>query len=81
MDLSYATIPTFDNTFVRLHRELERRYQVENPKEQNNEMVYVSNELGIYAVLSNFMAPIEDKIKVNVKGDLKHHKAGPTPLM
>jgi hypothetical protein len=40
MDLSYATIPTCDNTFVRLNREQEKRYHVEDPKDPMNELVY-----------------------------------------
>jgi hypothetical protein len=33
MDLSYATIPTCDGTFVTLNREKFRRYHVEDPKQ------------------------------------------------
>ena len=32
MDLSYATIPSFENSFVKLHREKERKFHVEDPK-------------------------------------------------
>jgi hypothetical protein len=46
MDLSYATIPTCDNTFVRLNREQEKRYHVEDPKDPMNELVYEMEDLG-----------------------------------
>ena len=39
MDLSYATIPMPDNNFVRLDRELEKRYHVEDPRKPNNEIM------------------------------------------
>lgn len=39
MDLSYATIPMPDNTFVRLDRELEKIYHVEDPRKPNNEII------------------------------------------
>jgi hypothetical protein len=63
MDLSYATIPTCDNTFVRLTREQEKKYHVEDPKEPMNELVYETEGLGNYAILSNSLAPIKEKIK------------------
>jgi hypothetical protein len=59
MNLSYATIPTCNNTFVRLHREQEKRYHVEDPKDPMNELVYEIEDLGNYAILSNSLTPIK----------------------
>jgi hypothetical protein len=63
MDLSYATIPTCDNILVRLNREQEKKYHVEDPKEPMNELVYETEGFGNYAICSNFLASIKEKIK------------------
>ena len=39
MDLSYATIPFSENAFVKLHRENERKFHVEDPNEPMNEFI------------------------------------------
>jgi hypothetical protein len=39
MDLSYATIPTCENTYVILHREQMRKCHVEDPLDPMNELV------------------------------------------
>ena len=44
MNLSYATIPSPDATMVRLNREIERRYHVEDRKNPNNELSYKPEE-------------------------------------
>jgi hypothetical protein len=63
MDLSYATIPSSENSFVKLHREKERKFHVEDPKEPMNEFVYHMNDIGNYAICSNFLAPVKEKFK------------------
>jgi hypothetical protein len=40
INLSYATIPFSKNSFVKLHREKESKFHVEDPKEPMNEFVY-----------------------------------------
>ena len=44
MDLTYATIPSLDGTMVRLNRELERRYHIEDPKHPRNELKHKEDE-------------------------------------
>jgi hypothetical protein len=66
MDLSYATIPTCENTFVRLNREQEKRYHVEYPKDHMNELVYEMEYLGNYAIFSNSLAPIKKTFKEEI---------------
>jgi ribonuclease HI len=61
MDLTYATIPTPDGNTFKLNRELERRYHVEDPRNPKNELKYREDDLGNYAILSNFLAPIEEE--------------------
>ena len=63
MDLSYATIPSSENSFVKLHREKERKYHVEDPKEPMNEFVYHMCDIGNYEIQSNFLAPVKEKLK------------------
>jgi hypothetical protein len=63
MDLSYATIPSSENSFVKLHREKERKFHVEDPKEPMNEFVYHMNDIGNYAICSNFLAPVKKNSK------------------
>ena len=63
MDWTYAIIPASKNTRVILHREKERKRHVENPKKSGNEFVHCTDNLGNYAILSNFMAPIKENIK------------------
>jgi len=36
---------------------------VEDPKEPMNEFVYHMNDIGNYAICSNFLAPIKEKFK------------------
>jgi hypothetical protein len=45
MGLSYATIPTYENTFVTLHHEQMRTYHVEYPLDPMNEFVFYEHEL------------------------------------
>jgi hypothetical protein len=67
MDISYATIPTQEGTFVTLYREQFKRYHVEDPKEPMNEFVYtVDDNMGNYAILfhSYPMSLMKKKIRV-----------------
>ena len=52
MDLSYATIPFSENAFVKLHREKERKFHVEDPNEPMNEFIRQMGELGNYTICS-----------------------------
>jgi hypothetical protein len=63
MDLSYATIPSSENSFVKLHREKERKFHVEDPKEPMNEFVYHMHDIGSYEIPSDFLAPVKEKFK------------------
>ena len=72
MDLSYATIPSPDGTMVRLNRELERKYHVEDPKNPHNELKRRSDEIGNYAILSNFLEPLEEKVKEEKLSEVWH---------
>jgi hypothetical protein len=65
MDLSYATIPTPDGGTFKLDREVYRKVHVENPKVPMDELVYEEEGLGNYAILSNSIVPLEDKVKDN----------------
>jgi len=63
MDLSYATLPTPDGNTFKLNREVFRRYHVEDPKNPKNELKCTDEGLGNYAILSNSIVPLEDKVK------------------
>ena len=63
MDLTYATIPTPEGTMVRLNRELQRKYHVEDPKNLRNELKYKLDGIGNYVILSNFVEPEREKVK------------------
>lgn len=63
LDWTYATIPASEHSLVKLYREHEKKYHVEDPKKPNNEFVYHTNSVGNYAIYSNFMAPIKNKFK------------------
>ena len=64
MDLSYANIPTCDG-YVTLHREPAVRYQVEDPKEPMNEVLYIDEECGNLTVYTNSLEP--EKLETNNK--------------
>ena len=53
MDLSYATIPVSENAFVKLHKENERKFHIEDP----NEFLCEMSEMGNYSIFSNFLLP------------------------
>jgi hypothetical protein len=60
MDLYYAIIPTYEGTFVTLHREPMRRYHVEDPQDPENELVFYEYGFGSYTVLVIEVYPQED---------------------
>ena len=55
MDLSHATIPTFDGIYVTFHPTM--GYQVEYHKEPMNEESYINEELKNLSVYTNSLAP------------------------
>jgi hypothetical protein len=63
MDLSYATIPNFQGMPIILHRELMRKYHVEDPQDPENELVCFEEELGSYTVLTTELDP---RVEVNM---------------
>jgi ribonuclease HI len=65
MDLSYATLPTPDGSTFKLTREVYRKYHVEDPKNPKNELKYDDEGLGNYAIFSNSIVPLEDKVQEN----------------
>ena len=63
MNWSYAMIPSpSGDGFVRLNREPERKFHVENPKKPHNEIIREQSDIGNYAIMSNFIMPPDDKI-------------------
>ena len=75
----YATIPALENTRVILHREKLRKRHVENPKKLGSEFVHFTDIFGNYAILSNFMAPIKEILKM--KRSMKFGKCTLTGLI
>ena len=63
MDLSYATIPVSENAFVKLHREKERKFHIEDLNEPVNEFLCEMSEMGNYSICSNFLVPTKEKFK------------------
>jgi ribonuclease HI len=65
MDLAYATLPTSDGGTFKLDREVYRKGHVEDPKSPIDELAYDDEGLGNYAILSNSIVPLEDKVQDN----------------
>jgi hypothetical protein len=65
MDLSYATIPLPppSTESIRLLRETERKFHIEDPKEPMNEFICHMTDMGSFSVCSNFLAPVKEKFK------------------
>ena len=63
MDLTYATLPSSENSFVKLYNEKERKFHVEDLKEPMNEFVYHMSDIGNYAICSNFLAQVKENFK------------------
>ena len=72
MDLTYDTIPSLDGTMIRLNMELERRYHIEDRKHPRSEFKYKEDELGNYAILANFLEPIEGKFEKENLNEVWH---------
>lgn len=53
MDISYATIPTYEGTFVNFYRQPAMRYQVEDPKDPMNELMCVDEGFGNLCFFAN----------------------------
>ena len=71
MNWSYAMIPSpRGSKFIRLNREPERRFHVEDPKRPHNEVITKKPNLGNYAILSNSIIPLEVKVDEKIS-DLK----------
>ena len=47
---------------MKLNRELGRRFHVEDPKRPHNEIIKEQPDMGNYAILSNFIVPLDDKV-------------------
>ena len=57
---------------VRLNRELEGRYHIEDPKHPRNEFKYKEDGVGKYAVLANFLEPIEGNFEKENLNEVWH---------
>ena len=72
MELTYDIIPTIDGTMVRLNREPERRYHIEDPKYPKNEFKYTKDGIGNYAILANFLDPIRETDESKIFDEVWH---------
>jgi hypothetical protein len=63
MDLTYATIPTPIGSMFRLNRELERKYNVEDPRKLTNHVVYRELEMGCYEIESTSLTSTKMELK------------------
>lgn len=68
MDLSYATIPACESTYVTLYREPSLRCHVDNPNDPVNELNYEEEDLGSCVVLAHSITPsLKKHLKINVR--------------
>jgi hypothetical protein len=69
MDLTFATIPypppSTEN--FKLFREKERKYHIEDPKEQFNEFICQTSDMGNFSICSNFLGPVKKNLKMKRK--------------
>ena len=63
MDQTYAMIPVSEDAHVKLYREKERKYHVEDPYELDNEYICETDNLGNHAIYANYLIPI--RVKAN----------------
>ena len=63
MDWTYAMIPASEDAHVKLYREKERKYHVEDPDEPDNEYICETDSLGNHAIYANYLIPIKEKAK------------------
>lgn len=67
MNWSYAMIPSPNGQrYLKLIREPERRFHVEDPKSPHNEIISEQPSLGNHAILSNSIVPLEAKVEEKV---------------
>ena len=58
MDWTYAMIPASEDAHVKLYREKERKYHVEDSDEPNNEYICETYSLENHAIYANYLIPI-----------------------
>ena len=63
MDWTYATIPDSEDAHVKLYREKERKYHVEDLDKPNSEYIWEIDSLGNHAIYANYLIPIREKAK------------------
>ena len=63
MDWTYAMISASEDAHVKLYREKERKYHVEDPNEPDNEYICEADSLGIHSIYANYLIPIKEKSK------------------
>ena len=63
MDWTYAMIPASEDAHVKLYREKERKYHVEDPNEPDNEYIYETDSLGNHGIYANYLLPVREKAK------------------
>ena len=61
MDKTYAMIPASEDVHVKLYREKERKYHVEDLDEPDNEYICETDNLGNHAIYVNYLIPIREK--------------------
>jgi ribonuclease HI len=64
-DLTFATIPYAppSTESFKLFREKEKKYHIEDPKDQFNEFLCQVSYMGDFSICSNFLAPTQEKFK------------------
>ena len=61
MDWTYAMILASKDAHVKLYREKERKYHVEDLDEPDNEYICEIDNLGNHAIYANYLIPIKEK--------------------
>ena len=59
--LNFSTIPASKDAHVKLYREKQRKYHVEDPDEPDNEYICETDNLGNHAIYANYLIPIIEK--------------------
>jgi hypothetical protein len=54
-----------DIVVIDVNREVYRKYHVEDPKKRQNELKWTNQGLGNYAILSNSIVPLQERVKDN----------------
>ena len=63
MDWTYSMIPASEDAHVKLYREKERKYHVEDPDDPDNEYICEMDSLGNHVIYANYLIPIREKSK------------------